>query len=252
VSKSQNPKTRSPAEAIGEGSDATKRERNILREYIEPLLVILLVALAIRTFVIHAYRIPSGSMEDTLLVGDYLLANRFVYGAPVEVPFTGIVLGRLPAIEEPQRGDIAIFASWRDTTEDFIKRVVGLPGDTVLVRDNVLYINGVPFKEMLDERFGDDLRVFPRIKSEPTIRMRNLNGRARRGGGYGPHIVAPGHLFVMGDNRHNSADSRYNGDVPMTRLKARAMVIYWSMDATKRLWNLAEFVRWNRIGRLIH
>jgi signal peptidase I len=247
VNKQQSEQPVAPADAVGD-RNARKRRKSIVREYVEVILVIVFVAVVIRMFIIHAYRIPSGSMEDTLLVGDYLLGNRFVYGAPIEIPFTGIVLGRLPAIDEPKRGDIVIFASWADTSEDFIKRVIGLPGDTILVRNSVLTVNGKPFRETLDERFGDDPRVFPRIKNEPT-RFTQLFGN--RAGNFGPHIVADDHLFVMGDNRYNSADSRVNGDVPKNRLKARAMVVYFSIDTTKPVWNLAEFIRWNRIGRLI-
>lgn len=248
MNKGDSPRVQSPAEAIGEDASSSKRRKSIIREYVEVILVIAFVAIVIRMFVIHAYRIPSGSMEDTLLVGDYLLGNRFVYGAPIEIPFTGIVLGRLPAINEPRRGDIVIFASWSDTSEDFIKRVVGLPGDTILVRNGLLTVNGKPFSETLDERFGNDPRVFPRIKNEPTRFALMFGNRADN---YGPHVVADDHLFVMGDNRYNSADSRVNGDVPIDRLKARAMVIYFSIDTAKRISNLGEFIRWDRIGRLI-
>ena len=242
----------SPEEALAGEAGEPRRRKSLFREYVEPLLVILFVALVIRTFVIHAYRIPSGSMEDTLLVGDYLLANRFVWGAPVEIPFTGIVLGRLPAFNEPRRGDIAIFASWQDTTEDFIKRIVGLPGDTILVRDDLLTVNGKPFRDELNARFGHDPRIFPEIKFNPTRSYRHRGFGGSLASDYGPHVVAPGHVFAMGDNRHNSSDSRYQGDIPLHRLKARAMIIYWSMDLSRPLWNLAEFVRWERIGRLIH
>jgi len=100
-----------PSSVVAGSGEKTATRKSLGKEYVQPLLTVLLVALVIRTFVIHAYRIPSGSMEDTLLVGDFLLANRFVYGSPIEIPFTGIVLGRLPAISSPQRGDVVIFAS---------------------------------------------------------------------------------------------------------------------------------------------
>lgn len=241
-----------PGSVVAKIENGPEKKKSLLREYVQPLLVVLLVALVIRTFVIHAYRIPSGSMEDTLLVGDYLLANRFVYGSPVEIPFTGIVLGRLPAITSPKRGDVVIFASWADTTEDFIKRCVGLPGDTILVRNNVLSVNGTPFGETLRERFGNDWRVFPSVKYAPTHYIGMSGTVFFDPTNFGPHVVPQGHMFVMGDNRNNSADSRFYGDVPLYRLKARALVIYWSMDTGRHLWNLSEFVRWNRIGRLIH
>ena len=250
--RTTEPAGQSPGEALRDQPEAPKRHKSLVREYIQPLVVIFLVALAIRTVVIHAYRIPSGSMEDTLLVGDYLLANRFVYGAPIEIPFTGIVLGRLPALSRPKRGDILIFASWSDTTEDFIKRCVALPGDTVLIAGDVLSVNGRPFESILHERFGRDPRVYPQIKSLPARRTRIFGMRGVDPSNYGPHVVPEGHFFAMGDNRHNSADSRFNGDVPLRRLKARAMIVYWSMDTDMPVWNLGEFVRWDRIGRLIH
>ena len=246
----------SPGDVLApEMKDNVKRRKSVFREYVEAVLVIVAIALVVRTFVVHAYRIPSGSMEDTLLIGDFLLANRFAYGAPIEIPFTGIVLGRLPAVTEPQRGDVVIFASWHNSTEDFIKRCVGLPGDTILVRNNVLYVNGRNFDEILYERFGGDPSVFPRVKTLPYARrfisgMDPANYPASDEG----HIVAPGHYFMMGDNRDASADSRIpgNGDVPFERLKARAIIVYFSLDTTKPLWNLVNAVRWDRIGRLIH
>ena len=250
--RTTGPPDRSPGEALKDQVGAPTRKRSLVREYVQPLAIIFLVALAIRTVIIHAYRIPSGSMEDTLLVGDYLLANRFVYGAPIEIPFTGIVLGRLPALSSPKRGDILIFASWSDTTEDFIKRCVALPGDTVQVSNDVLTVNGQPFDGILRARFGHDPRVYPLIRSQPPRRMRMFGLRGVDPSNYGPHIVPEGHFFAMGDNRHNSADSRFNGDVPLYRVKARAMIVYWSMDTSMPLWDLAEFVRWGRIGRLIH
>lgn len=250
MSKEESKQIRSPEEALSGAPGEPKRGKSATREFIEMVLIIVVVALVVRTLVIHAYRIPSGSMEDTLLVGDYLLGNRFVYGAPIEIPFTGIVLGRLPAISEPDRGDIVIFASWDDTTEDFIKRVVGLAGDTVLVRNSVLYVNGQPFSEILDERFGDDPRVYPRIKNETPMQMRAY-GRTMSLDHFGPHVVKQDHLFVIGDNRHNSADSRFNGDVPRHRVKARAMIIYLSLDWSKLWSDTAQFIRGNRIGRLI-
>jgi len=240
-----------PSSVVSGSGEKTATRKSLGKEYVQPLLTVLLVALVIRTFVIHAYRIPSGSMEDTLLVGDFLLANRFVYGSPIEIPFTGIVLGRLPAISSPQRGDVVIFASWADTTEDFIKRCVGLPGDTILVRNNVLSVNGIPFSHTLRARFGNDWRVFPSIKYTPTHYVGMSGIMALDPTNFGPHVVPPGHMFVMGDNRNNSADSRFYGDVPLNRLKARALVIYWSMDTRQRLWKLSEYIRWDRIGRLI-
>lgn len=251
--KSISTPAKPPSEALRTHADAPPAKKSLLREYIEPLLVILLLALVVRTFVVHAYRIPSGSMEDTLLVGDYLLANRFVYGAPIEIPFTGIVLGRLPGLAGPQRGDVVIFASWTDTSEDFIKRCVGLPGDRILVEDNVLTVNDRPFDDILQERLGSREGVFPTIKYVPS---RYLNAHGLGGldpSNYGPHVVPEGHLFVMGDNRNNSADSRFHGDVPMSRLKARAIIMYFSLASPENPREILAYrIRWGRIGRLIY
>jgi len=245
--RSTAPPNPSPESASGDRTDAPDAKKSLIREYFQAFLAILFLALVIRTSIVHAYVIPSGSMEDTLLVGDFLLANRFLYGSPIEIPFTGIVLGRLPALSAPRRGDVVIFASWADTSVDLIKRCVGLPGDTILVRDNVLTVNGRLFDEVLRERFGDDPSEFPMIKYIP---IPHLAGGVDPGN-YGPHIVPKGHLFVMGDNRNNSADSRFYGDVPMPRLKARATIITFSVDANQPLWNPIKFVRWERTGRLI-
>ncbi len=239
-----------PGVVLEDRSGAPIRKKSVVREYAEAIFVILAIALVIRTFVVHAYRIPSSSMEDTLLIGDFLLANRFIYGSPVEIPFTGIVLGRLPEVSPPERGDVVIFASWTDTTEDFIKRLVGLPGDTILVDDNVLYVNGEPFDEIIEDRYAYDPEIYPEIKyAAPEQRPRLIGIDPTN---YGPHVVKEGHYFMMGDNRDFSADSRFHGDVPAHRIKARAVIIYLSLDTEKPLWNLPAAIRWDRIGRLIH
>ena len=243
-------RTPAPSDALEDEPRQPQRKKSVVREYAEAILVILAIALVIRTFVVHAYRIPSSSMEDTLLIGDFLLANRFVYGSPAEIPFTGIVLGKLPEVSPPKRGDVVIFASWTDTTEDFIKRLVGLPGDTILVVDNELYVNGVEFDNILQDRYAYDPEIFPEIKyAEPYRRPRMIGIDPTN---YGPHVVQEGHYFMMGDNRDFSADSRFHGDVPAHRIKARAVIIYLSLDTEKPLWDIFSAIRWDRIGRLIH
>lgn len=203
-------------------------KKSILREYVEAIVVAALLALFIRTFIVQAYKIPSGSMEDTLLVGDHLLVNKFIYGT--RVPFTDI---KLFPVRHPKRGDIIVFRYPEDETKDFIKRIIGTPGDVVEVIDKKVYVNGKPIDEPYTE--FKDAEVLPR----------ELNNRDN----YGPVDVPPGKYFAMGDNRDRSHDSRFWGFLTDGELVGEAMVIYWSWDTDGGfLW---ERVRWNRIGRVV-
>ena len=202
--------------------------KSAARGYLESFGVAILLALVFRQFALQAFRIPSSSMEDTLLVGDFLFVNKFLYGAPV--PFTQ---ARLPKIREPKRGDIIVFKSPSDG-RDFIKRCVAVAGDTLEVRNRRLYINGKeqiePFVKHLDDAGAPvrgDVRFF-----------------------YGPIVVPRGRLFMMGDNRENSSDSRYWGTLPLENIKGKAMFIYFSID-TQHGW-IPPHLRLTRIGRLIH
>lgn len=198
-----------------------KKKKPLWREYLEALVVALVFALIIRTFIVQPFKIPSESMCNTLLVGDHLLATKYDYG--IRVPFTSITLfgGELP-----QRGDIIIFKYPKDPDVDFIKRIVGIPGDVIEVRNKQLYRNGVALKE-------DYIRV-----DEPD---RLLPGRDF----FGPVTVPDGSYFVMGDNRDNSMDSRFWGFVPKEDIIAKARRIYWS-------WQGFGDIRWSRIGKAIN
>jgi signal peptidase I len=180
----------------------------VWREYLEAILVAVALALVIRTFAFQAFRIPSGSMEDTLLVGDYLFVTKFLYGA--EIPFTGGA--RLPAIRQPERGDIIVFRFPEDPSQDYIKRCVGTPGDTIAVRDKILYVNGEaqvePFTKHSDRRIRAGVDTF------------------------GPVTVPEGKYFMMGDNRDNSRDSRMWGFLDHSLIRGKALFIYFSWDAT--------------------
>lgn len=199
---------------------SSRRRKSLLQDYGEALIVALILALFIRTFVVQAFKIPSESMCDTLLVGDHLLASKFAYG--VKIPFTHTYLWRG---SDPQHGDIIIFEYPRDPETDFIKRVVGVPGDIIEVRHKQLYRNGEPVKESYI-RFSEPDKVEP-IRDN-----------------FGPVTVPEDKYFVMGDNRDNSMDSRFWGMVSRNAIRAKAWRLYWS-------WTGFDNVRWRRIGRAV-
>jgi len=184
------------------------------REYGSSILIAVALALLIRSTVVQAFYIPSGSMEDTLFVGDYLLANKFVYGAPVEIPFKSEPLFRFPALRDPSPGDIVIFRSLTDPGRDLIKRCVAVGGQSIQVIDKVLYVDGVAFPDPPDAKYEDSV-VYPAASRSPRDN-------------FGPYTVPAEHFFMMGDNRDNSHDSRMFGPVPRNQIKGKAMIIYWS------------------------
>jgi len=206
--------------SLSSGSD-TKR-KSLIREYAEAIIIALLLALFIREFVVQAFKIPSGSMIPTLLVGDHILVNKFIYG--IKMPLTGRAI--IP-IKEPARNDIVVFKYPLNPSQDFIKRVIGLPGDTVQIINKKVYINGKPL--------ANDHGVY--------LDNRIMNEGPRDN--FGPLTVPAHSLFVMGDNRDNSADSRFWRFVDYKDIKGKAFILYWS-------WNSKDFsVRWNRIGHLL-
>ena len=204
----------------------TKSKGGVIREYAESIVVAILIALFIRAFVVQAFKIPSGSMEPTLLIGDHLLVNKFIYG--IKIPF---IDHKVMVYKEPKRGDIVVFIFPKDKKKDFIKRVVGGPGDTVEIRQKKIYING----EHWDETFG-------------VYRDAEVVGMVPRDN-FGPVVVPPEHVFVMGDNRDRSYDSRFWGFVPFDQIKGKALILYWSWN--KLSGNVAEKVRFKSIGQLI-
>ncbi len=203
--------------------------KSVAREYFESLVVAVILALFVRTFVFQAFKIPTGSMEDNLLVGDHLLVNKMVF-APAA---TGLERAILPD-RSIDRGDIIVFKYPVQPDRDFIKRVIGLPGDTVELRRKAVYING----ERLDEPY--DLRFMGPPAPEGTTREGDLREE------YGPVIVPAGQYFMMGDNRDNSEDSRYWGFLPASYVKGEALVIYFSVGADS-----FAGVRWGRLGHLV-
>lgn len=200
---------------------SSRSAKPLWREYGEALLAALIIALIIRTFIVQTFYIPSESMVNTLLVGDRLVGNKFVYG--VKIPFTHTFLYRG---DGPARGDIIIFEYPEDPSIDFIKRVVGIPGDTIEIRDKQLFRNGEAVKE-------------PYTRFDPN----SLNGMNPQLSNYGPVTLPPDKYFAMGDNRDNSKDSRFWGFVDRSAIRAKAWRLYWSRGE--------EGIRWSRLGKLL-
>ena len=215
------------------------------REWAEAIIVAGILALIIRTFVIQAFKIPSGSMEDTLLVGDHLLVNKFIYGT--QIPFAGD--DRYFTVREPQRGDIIVFEWPVDTInkklnwfsrKDFIKRIIGVPGDRVEIKDKQVFVNGEHFK--IDQEVNKSPYMIPGC-SDIGSWSRSASERVRDC--MNEVIVPQDSYFVLGDNRDNSRDSRFWGFVPRENIKGLAFIKYWSWDGRN------TNVRWGRIGRAI-
>jgi len=226
-----------------------KREKSVFREYFELIAETAVFVFFVMTYVVQAFQIPTGSMEPTLQVGDFLLVNKLVYANTLS-PLERTILPR----RDLKRKDIVVFKYPNDLTKDFVKRVIGLPGETLEIKNKQVYINGQP----LDEKYKvhSDSQTFSKndyYHYDDTIRDN-----------YGPVVVPPGHIFVMGDNRDDSADSRYWGFLPLTNIKGRPWVIYFSYRAERdaykklsvqdRLKKLVSFLpkaRWNRILKVV-
>lgn len=193
--------------------------QDVLRDWAEALIFALLLALFIRSFVVQAFKIPSGSMLETLQIGDHLLVNKFLYG--IKIPFTDTIV---VSVSDPEFGDVVVFEYPLDPSKDYIKRVIGLPGDEIEVLDNRVVRNGEP----VDEPY---LSGLPPKGPLPRVR-------------FGPVKVPEGKYFMLGDNRNNSMDSRYWGFVDRSAIVGKAWRIYWS-------WAGITDIRFGRIGRLV-
>lgn len=200
-------------------------KKNIFREYGEAILIAVILALFIRTFVVQAFKIPSGSMKPTLLVGDHILVNKFIYG--IKIPFSDITL--IP-FKKPKRGDIVVFKFPEDPKKDFIKRVIAVGGEKIQIRNKKVYIDDKP----IDNPYGTFL--------DPH----SIPGGAQPRDNLGPVTVPPDSFFVMGDNRDHSYDSRFWGCVKLSKLKGKAFIMYWSWDKVN------SGVRWRRLGQLVY
>lgn len=203
-------------------------KKKIIKEYLEPIAIAILIALFIRTFVVQAFKIPSSSMEPTLQVGDHLLVNKFIYG--VKFPFIGT---KYFQFKKPQRGDIIVFVYPKDRSKDFIKRVIGTEGEKVQIVQNKIYVNN----QLIDDPWGH--------YDERSTSTKYLQPMER----FGPVTVPVNSVFVLGDNRDNSQDSRFWGFVNVNEVKGKALIIYFSWDRYAQ--SLLEKVRWVRFGKLI-
>jgi signal peptidase I len=225
-----------------------KGGKTVFRDYAEWLTLAITLALVIRAFVVQAFRIPSGSMEDTLLMGDFLLANKFIYGAKIP-----LIDYRLPQWRDPRPGDIIIFQYPPDPSRDFIKRCIAVAGQKVEIRDKIIYVD------------GKEVPLPPKAKFvDPHILPREISPRDN----FGPITVPPGMLFMVGDNRDNSLDGRFWGFVPLENVKGQAMILYlsWEWDPNGPTYtgtfslpwliidsalHLPWRVRWTRFGMII-
>ncbi len=249
-------KTKPSAPAAAKNAPATPApyRKSTVREYFESIAIAVILALFVRTFVVQAFKIPTGSMENNLLIGDHLIVNKFVFG-----PDSGKLDRALLPMREIRRGDIIVFKYPEDPERDFIKRVIGLPGETLEVKDKRVYING----KGLDEQYVHYLEP-PRGASE-YHEVTSFDLRER----YGPVKIPADKYFVMGDNRDNSQDSRYWGFLPREYVKGRALMIYWSYESEtedyqqtglgstiKDLFSVVTHfftrTRWTRMFHIIH
>jgi signal peptidase I len=202
-------------------------KKKFIKEYLQPILIALLIALFVRAFIVQAFKIPSGSMEPTLLVGDHILVNKFIYG--IIVPYTHI---RLFPYERPKRGDVIVFIYPLNPSKDFVKRVIGTEGEKVQIIQNRIYVND----RLIEDPWGHFSHKWPAAYLQM---MEN----------FGPVVVPKDSFLVLGDNRENSDDSRFWGFVPLNDVLGKAFVIYFSWN--QRAENLWDKVRWSRIGKSI-
>jgi signal peptidase I len=253
------------AETPGTGKvKAPKSLKNTAIEYAKAIGTALLIALVLRQFIFQAFRIPTGSMLDTLQIGDFLFVNKFLYGAKtperIRIGKTTLINGlpvlKFPTIREPRQGDIIVFEYPNDRNLDYIKRCVAVEGDTILVEEGILKVNGEIYESNFADREGDHSCVpswadpescpSPRTRHDQAAYVRNQRNHSWPWPGMPKTFVVPeGHIFMMGDNRYNSMDSRYWGALDKTLIKGKAMFIYWSWNGEKHL------PRINRIGDLI-
>jgi len=216
---------------------AEPQKKSVVREYFESIVIAVILALFVRTWAVQAFKIPTGSMENNLLIGDHLLVNKFVFA-----PSLGAGERAVLPMREIRRGDIVVFKYPDEPDRDFIKRVIGLPGESLELRNKRVYVNGTP----LEESYVHFLDPEGHAQEVTSFDVRER---------YGPVRVPEGQYFVMGDNRDNSQDSRYWGFLPRSYIKGKALMIYWSYDSQAGGSGLTRFftrTRWERLLHQIH
>ncbi|MDO9529017.1 MAG: signal peptidase I [Syntrophales bacterium] len=201
------------------------KSRSKIKEYSEAIIIAILIALFIRTFVIQAFKIPSGSMKPTLQIGDHILVNKFIYG--IKIPYVRKTI--IPVVK-PKRGDMVVFIYPLDRTKDFIKRVIGIGGDVIEIKNKKIFLNGSPYNDT--HGVYTDKLVLP-LSIQPRDN-------------FGPAKVPEGSIFVMGDNRDQSYDSRFWGFVKLKDIMGKAFIIYWSWNGND------NNVRWNRLCKILN
>ena len=208
-------------------------------EFLKSAFLVVAVSFFVRSTVVQAYHVTSGSMENTILTGDFVIADKLTYGTqiPDRLPFleTKVPSFRLPGFSSPVSGDLVIIESPEDSSKDLFKRCVATEGQTVEIRDKQLLVDGKPYKNAAGVKHTDT-RTFP--------------SRYIPRDNFGPERVPNDHIFVMGDNRDNSYDSRYFGPIPLINIKARPLIIAFSRDTEHPLWSIAKAIRWGRIGSI--
>jgi signal peptidase I len=210
------------------------KKKSTFREYAEAFAIAILLALFIRTFIVQAFKIPSESMVPTLVIGDHLLVNKFTYGIKVPLIDQFIV-----QFKEPERGDIIVFKYPKDEKKDFIKRVVGIEGDSIEIKMDILYVNGEKIKaEYVSLYSNKNISSADRYKESFGESEHYILDQEIRNENFGPITVPDNSVFVMGDNRDNSQDSRYWGFVELNKIKGKALIIYWSWPNWKRFLNV--------------
>jgi signal peptidase I len=231
--------------ALSRANHAPSHTWIFVRDQARTLAMAFVLFVLVRAFLVEAFKIPSASMEGTLLAGDFLLVNKLVYGA--EVPIVGT---RVPRVRDPRRGDVVVFQWPRDRSKNFVKRVVGGPGDTLVMREGILFVNGT----LQQERFAHHLRVRDRYEADfgwqsTYLARKVLDYRPTRDN-WGPLVVPSANYFVLGDNRENSLDSRYWGFVPDSLIRGQPLVVYYSFNSEDATGFLNR-VRWRRMGSLV-
>ncbi len=235
--------------ALREVNRSSTRWR-LLTEWAKSFIIAVALFLVIRAFFVEAFKIPSGSMERTLLVGDFLLVNKLIYGA--QIPFTS---HRLPALRLPARGDVVVFQFPDDPTKNYVKRLVGLAGDTVAMRDGVFLLNGVSQDETYVVRIHPDADASAddfRWQRNHLIQTAQASAAHPSRNNWGPLVVPDRSYFVLGDNRDNSSDSRYWGFVPDSLVRGQPFVVYYSYAPdTADDFSWLTSIRWSRLGERV-